>query len=335
MATFSISAILVLEDKEEALPVLLTCFEKQTLPAALFEVVLVFYGKGDATNHDSVQRYISGMPMHIQSHFVSTQNAIVAKNIGATQATGDILFFLDQDLLASPKLLAAHRDLHENTDRPAVIMGTVERNQNLSRGSLTRWFMREDLALMDAGRADHAFYWSGRHCSFRRSSLLEAGGFNESFVSDRAADIQLAQEFLKHKHKMLAMQEHAAYIWHLVNFEKERRRYWREGYDLAKLSQERKNPAILYHFRLAPSSFRYHMSNLFAPFYIKSCTVPKLDTRIHGQSLQHIFHLARCSGARAALAGHPPHYQGMEEINVQSSVKNRKSLSAVSKFLDP
>lgn len=306
MTKFNISIVIALEGKVDALPMLLSCLEKQSLPAARYEVLLVFYGNTPREAFEMAERCTAGAPVPVKNLSEPSQNEVRAKNLGASNASGDVVLFLDQDLFAGPRLLAAHAEIHEIQDRPVVVMGTIERSRSISKGALTRWFMREELALMDAAMPDHPFYWSSQHCSLRRASFLEIGGFNETYVSGRAADIQLAQALIKSKHVMTAMQEYPAYIWREAQFEDERKRYWREGYDLCKLSQAKKNPGILYHFRLSSSVVRYRVDTLFAPFYIRACQVPQLDTRIHGQSCQHVFYLDRRSGARAALAGRPP-----------------------------
>lgn len=313
MTKFKISVVMALEGKVDALPMLLSCLEKQSLPAAHYEVVLVFYGNTPREAFELIERYSTGTPMPVKSLYEPSQNEVRAKNLGAANATGDVLLFLDQDLFAGPRLLAAHAEIHETQSSPAVVMGTVERSRSLSRGALTRWFMREDLALMDAAMPDHPFFWSSRHCSLRREPFLKEGGFYEAYVSGRAADIQLIQILMRNKHVLTAMQDYPAYIWHEAEFEEERKRYRREGYDLCKLSLAQKNPGIMYHFRLSSSAVRYRLDNLFAPFYARACQAPHLDTRIHGQSCQHVFYHDRRSGAKEALMGRTPDVWDMQE----------------------
>lgn len=322
MAKFDISVVMAVEGRVDALPSILSCLEKQRLPAARYEVVLVFFGDSTREHRLRIERYATGAPMAVRTYYESSQNEVRAKNLGAVNADGTLLLFVDQDLYVSPGLLEAHVEAHSQRDRPTVVLGSITRSPSLPKGALTRWFMKNDLDIMNADRPDSPFSWSSCHCSLPRESFLKDGGFSESYCALRAADITLAQRLKRAGHRMAALPGHPAYIWRQARFEDERRRFWREGYDLYKLSTAQKNPEILYYFRLSCSPARYRLETLFTPFYAQACQVPQLDMRIHGQSCQRVFFQDRRSGARAAMLGHPPDMAELRDMEFETVPKD-------------
>lgn len=322
MAKFDISVVMAVEGRVDALPAILSCLEKQRLPAARYEVVLVFYGDFPREHRQRVERHATGAPMPVKTYYEPSPNEVRAKNLGAVNAEGALLLFLDQDLYVDPGLLEAHVESHHGQDRPAVVLGPITRSPSLPTGALTRWFMKHDLDIMTAVRPDSPFSWSSSHCSLPRDSFLADGGFRESYCSLRAANISLAQRLKREGHLMTALAGHPAYIWRQARFEDERRRFWREGYDLYKLSVAQKNPEILYYFRLSCSPARYRLDALFTPFYVQACQVPQLDVRIHGQSCQRVFHQDRRSGARAAQLGNPPDMADLRDMEFETVSKD-------------
>lgn len=319
MAKFDISVVMAVEGRGDALPAILSSLEKQRLPAARYEVVLVFYGDSPKEHRQRAERHAAGAPMAVKILYEPSPNQVRAKNLGAVNTDGALLLFLDQDLYAGPQLLAAHVEAHSRADRPAAVLGPIKRSPSLPNGALTRWFMKHDLELMHSRTPDSPFVWSTCHCSLPRDSFLTDGGFNEMYCALRAADIVLAQRLKRSGNILTGMTGAPAYIWHQARFEEERRRFWREGYDLCKLSLAQKNPEIMYHFQISSSPARYRLDGLFTPFYVQACQVPQLDVRIHGMSCRRVFYHDRSSGARAAQSGHPPEMAELRDVAVETA----------------
>ena len=301
IAQIDISIIIVVENRVEALPTLLSCLEKQSLPAGCYEVILVFYGNLSPEPLARVHHYAAGAPMAVQCLIENVPNEVAAKNLGAKNTSGRILLFLDQDLLAGPHLLSAHTAFHASSPIPKIIMGSIEKSPSLSRSKLTRWFLQHDQELMPADKADSPFFWSSRHCSIPRDIFQSANGFNEGYSASRASDLEFTLRIRK-KCEMTSLQECHAFIWHEARFHDERKRFFQEGFDLCQLSIAQKNPEILHHFQLNCSRTRFKMDSLFTPFYVRTCEEEPLDIRVHGPSCQRVFWHALHCGASAALA---------------------------------
>lgn len=299
-----ISVVIALEDRVDALPTVLSYFERQQFPASRYEVLLVPYAA-----HSKVAamaaRYSAGLPVPVDCIHADVTTSPAAKNLGARNARGLWLIFLDQDLIPGASLLAAHVKKQRANDGRAVILGSVAPYHNLPRGALTRWFMRHDKELMAAAHPESPLHWSSRHCSLPRRLFLDRGGFDETLVSARAADLELAWRMREWGCPMKALARVEAFIWRAARFSEERRRFMRDGYELYALAERLAAPEIIAHFRLSCSRLRYWYEAQFAPFYANAFEEHILDMRLHGQSCRRIFSHDMRIGARAARLGRP------------------------------
>ncbi len=115
-----ISVIIPTHNRVEHLRHTLNAFAAQTLPHALYEVIVVADGCSDST-----VKMLSDLqtPYKLTVHEMNPQRgAAAARNLGAAQAKSDLLLFLDDDMEASDGLLAAHTQAHRE-GRGSVILG--------------------------------------------------------------------------------------------------------------------------------------------------------------------------------------------------------------------
>ena len=138
MSKFDISVVMAVEGRGDALPAILSSLEKQRLPAAHYEVLLVFYGDSPREHRLRVERHATGAPMTVRIYYEPSPNEVRAKNLGAVNAEGALLLFLDQDLYVDPGLLEAHVESHSRQERPTVLLGSITRSPSLPKGALTR-----------------------------------------------------------------------------------------------------------------------------------------------------------------------------------------------------
>jgi glycosyltransferase involved in cell wall biosynthesis len=112
-----------------------------------------------------------------------------ARNLGAREAQGDILFFLDADVLIHPDAIrqveaAFHNDLHL-----AALFGSYD-DQPGENNFLSQYKNLFHHYVHQISREEASTFWSG--CgAIRRKVFLELGGFDESYRKPCIEDIEL------------------------------------------------------------------------------------------------------------------------------------------------
>jgi glycosyltransferase involved in cell wall biosynthesis len=99
---------------------LLACLQRQTLPQAAFETILVDNGSADLVVPED-------LPVNVQVARCLEPGSYAARNHGAGMASGEWLAFTDADCLPAPEWLQSLDDAIERwKDRPALLAGSVE-----------------------------------------------------------------------------------------------------------------------------------------------------------------------------------------------------------------
>jgi GT2 family glycosyltransferase len=113
----TVSTIVPCFNKAAALPLTLDALREQTIPHDQLEVILVDDGSTDDT-----ERIVEELRLPNHFHYVRQPNlgASSARNRGASLAQGDILLFLDPDIILRPDALSAHLEIHGQLDRTVV-----------------------------------------------------------------------------------------------------------------------------------------------------------------------------------------------------------------------
>jgi GT2 family glycosyltransferase len=159
--------------------------------------VVVSDGSSDGT--DEYLRKAS-YPFHLV--FVSQPNSgpAAARNEGTTRASGDIILFIDDDVVADPHLVSRHSEAHRALGEGGVVIGPMLTPDGVRLGRYARWeqaMLYKQYDSMSAGRFAATFrqFYTG-NASLERELLLAVGGFDERFR--RAEDIELAYRLGRH-----------------------------------------------------------------------------------------------------------------------------------------
>jgi glycosyltransferase involved in cell wall biosynthesis len=176
-----------------------------------FEVVVIDDGSTDGT-----AQYLQKVRFPFQVHAISQQNAgpAAARNAGVAAARGELVLFLDDDVLPSPGLVGEHLRA-QAAERRCAVMGPL--------GSLPRYaqpwvaweqaMLEDQYAAMSRGEWEPTFrqFWTG-NASVAREEILAAGGFDPAFR--RAEDVELAARLarrgVRFRFQAAARAEHAA-----------------------------------------------------------------------------------------------------------------------------
>lgn len=149
-----------------------------------FEVIVV---NGPST--DGTDEVISSWVPEIRTAGCNAANISVSRNIGICMARGDVVAFIDDDAIPEPEWLSS---LAEAYDRPeiggagGVVYDHTGRNCQYEYSTANRL---GNVNWASGGSSEHLCfpgsfefpYLQGTNASFRRSALLEIGGFDEEF----------------------------------------------------------------------------------------------------------------------------------------------------------
>lgn len=181
-----------------------------------FEVIVV-----NGPSNDGTAEILEQWKDKIKIGHCSEPNLSMSRNIGIAMANGDIILFIDDDAIPEPEWLD---QIMDGFDSPEVggVGGKVfdhtgfnyqYQYANADRLGHGKWQLTEPSPHYCFPRAFEFPYLQGTNTAFRRSALLEIGGFDEEFtyyldetevclrLIDRGYVIkQLSNAFVHHKY---------------------------------------------------------------------------------------------------------------------------------------
>lgn len=169
----------------------LTALGRQTLSCTDFEVIVVSDGSTDGTDD-----FLESAQFPFCLRFSSQTNAgpAVARNRGVSMARGNLLVFIDDDVVAHPDLVQQHRKAHEGGTDRLVVVGPMLTPPDHRQSPFVRWeqaMLCKQYEAMNRGvyQATHRQFYTG-NASVSREFFLSVGGFDERYR--RAEDVELA-----------------------------------------------------------------------------------------------------------------------------------------------
>ena len=191
--------------------------EKQSYPRDGFEVLIISDGSTDGTE-DYLR--VASPSFHLRAFSQPNQGAAAARNLGITQATEEIVLFIDDDVFPFPDLIAEHLHSHETLGNYAVVIGPMLAPPDFQLSPWVRWEadqLAEQYRDMSDGRwspTARQFYTG--NTSIARHHLVESGGFDPAFR--RAEDVELAYRLANRGLKFFFNPRAAGYLYAARSF---------------------------------------------------------------------------------------------------------------------
>jgi len=150
----------------------------QDYPKDKYEIVLVDDGSKDGTGE-----VVKSLDPPCKFTYIYQENAGLStgRNQGIRAASGEIILFVDDDIMASETLLAEHMKIHREYDM-AVVRGWVNHVDDLEKPVKQPKFTMQDIST--------AFFWTS-NVSVAKKYLEEAGMFDETFREYGWEDLEL------------------------------------------------------------------------------------------------------------------------------------------------
>lgn len=185
-----ISVLIPTYNRCERLHRVLVALSEQTVDPESFEVVVVSDGSSDGTDE-----YLGSgnVPIEVVPILQSNRGPAAARNAAIAASQGELLLFLDDDVVPGPSLVDEHLRAHDES--PAcVIIGPMLTPRDHRLAPWVRWeqdMLYKQYDAMERGlwTATARQFYTG-NASLHRAHVVACGGFDESLR--RAEDVELA-----------------------------------------------------------------------------------------------------------------------------------------------
>ena len=208
--TYNVSVVVPTYNRLPRLKKVLTGLEQQTYPLSDFEVIVVSDGSTDGT-HEFLKSIET--PLHLRFIEQANQGVSVARNRGVEEAVGDMIVFLDDDVVPQPQLISEHLLSHDPNEPDAVVLGPYIPPLDFALTPWSQW-EQDKLLQLYAAMVDGRVTPSERHyvsgnSSLPRRLLLDAGGFDPDFR--RYEDLEFSYRLKKRNTRFLFNEKAGGY----------------------------------------------------------------------------------------------------------------------------
>ncbi len=196
MPTPQLSIILSTYNRREILLKTLESYQRQTVDAAAVELLVIDDGSTDGTGA-AVAELAPRSAITIRYFSQRNQGLGAGRNTGLREATGNIVFFTDDDIVPAPSLLAEHLAWHRKFPEETMSMlGKVVWAPELHPTPFMEWLgncgpLFEFAPLVADQQVSFEHFYTC-NVSAKREFILRNGGFNETFGGSGYEDAEFS-----------------------------------------------------------------------------------------------------------------------------------------------
>jgi glycosyltransferase involved in cell wall biosynthesis len=193
-----VSVIICTHNRSASLGRTLSSFLQSTSDGLSWELLVVDNDSTDETKQ-VIESFITASKLAVRYIFEGKRGLSEARNHGLCEAQGEIIIFIDDDVIVSPTYLLEVKKAFDELD-PMCVGGKVLLDENLTRppwwdercdGAVGK-FDRGDSVIV-AGRSDRALTGIGANMSFRRSAFEKYGLFRTD-MGRKGADLTTGED---------------------------------------------------------------------------------------------------------------------------------------------
>jgi len=217
----TVSVVIQTYNRKDLLEKNLRALAAQTLPAGMFEVIIVDDGSADGTGD-----FVRGFQAPYRIEYIYQENgADIPRNVGGRAAKNDFIQFYDDDVIPQPGALEATLRAHNRFDGPTAVIGSIQ------------WAPEKKLTLFlrYAGKSgsmtgsnliknpdDVPFQFAlGGNFSVPRDIFMQSGGFDTDLKYYGYKDIEFGYRLKKaHGVRLVYAEDAVGDHWCCPEFEK-------------------------------------------------------------------------------------------------------------------
>lgn len=186
-----ISIIIPTYNRLSQLKQVLAGFEAQIWDMSEVEIIVVSDGSTDGTDSFLIE---PESPLNLVAGQQQNAGPAAARNLGVNLAKGELIIFVDDDVVPGPNLIGEHVKSHMQEGDKCVVLGPMLSPADFHMSSWVQWeqmMLYKQYADMEAGRWEPTArqFYTG-NASLKRQYFIDSGGFDVSFR--RAEDVELA-----------------------------------------------------------------------------------------------------------------------------------------------
>ena len=187
-APLTLSVVMPTYDEPERLEAALKSLSQQDYPHEAIQIIVV----DDASPHlDSERLHAAVAPLQLQLlRNEQNQGRARTRNTALRVASGEVVVFLDSDMIVDTNFLRAHAQRHQ-THAEAVFVGNVRFASEIPNTSLTRYIEGRGVHRVDEDKPIPFNCFVTGNSSVRRSTLLRVGFFDEDLTAYGGEDLEL------------------------------------------------------------------------------------------------------------------------------------------------
>jgi GT2 family glycosyltransferase len=206
----------------------------------VFECILV-----DDASTDGMTEQVAELHGARVIHLYEQLGPARARNRGVEEAAGDLIFFVDADVLVQPDTLEIAVKVLESEPETAAVFGSYD-DEPGHRSFLSQYRNLFHHWVHQTGHNEASTFWTG--CGvIRRETFMEMGGFKTTYQRPSIEDIELGSRLCRSGHRirlektMLCKHMKQWRFWNLINTD-----IFRRGIPwVVLLLQNRKAPSDL------------------------------------------------------------------------------------------
>ena len=212
----TLSVVIPTYDEPERLEAALKSLSQQNYPHEAIQIIVV----DDASPHlDAERLYAAVAPLRLRLiRNEQNQGRARARNAALRVASGDVVVFLDSDMIVGTNFLRAHAQQHQN-HAEAVFVGNIRFAREIPSTSLTRYLEGRGVHRVDADKPIPFNCFVTGNSSVRWSSLLRVGFFDEDLTAYGGEDLELGYRLHLAGIPLYYAPEALSYHYHLRSLE--------------------------------------------------------------------------------------------------------------------
>ena len=305
METTDATVLMCARDRADQLPMCLAHLENQSHPAARFEIVVVDRGSTDGTS-ELLEHYAAGAPVRITALRDDSGNAATAWNLGLDRAQSALVLFLNEDLLAGPRLVENHLAAHRERGGSCAIVGAVRPHPETDAGSFALWHELGRFRRFVPNQPLRFPDWRALNLSLPRQEILDVGGFDADFYTTGMEEVELAWRMENAGLPGFCCDGACAYAWRVATLAEQCAEMYSQGYALESLVKRTEADVVTERYKHHVSGWRVSLSRMAQPISKRICHVLAPNTPVYAFCCRSVFRGALSRGYRDAAAGRPP-----------------------------